>query len=720
MEQELADLRSNITALMQEYREVARDPEGRLRPGPRALEIKETIQILSGELRFFEQTISLLEPTTQVIARSTRLPSNLPKFKRPNSDSHSSVHEFMAAFERLLRADSYPVSKYVFALAASCEPEEAEWVDANLSASDSWDQAKNLFLRHFINDDMEALYSFELETIHRTPSETINVFSDRYLQAMRLASEDSSAPHLRVTHFLTRLPENVRKDLNLVKLTSPINVSSVAAIVRTLVALYPPMNPSAKVHADMPVKWCSLHKVKGHSDAECQAQKRTISAPTTGERTIKKETDPASPWCSLHRTSSHSTNECRANSSNIRNDSQRNSLPAAPTHQPVKCHRCGQQGHYANRCPHPTATQPPVGIDQTRHSAAISSPTVSPAPTETHSVDDTTEPIHSVQDYFRLFDHRPTNHSSSIASSSHAIDYRTAFMVPITINSNLLSAYIDSGASHSSVPAQLITDSDQVRIIQPEPGSKVSLGSKGAFTRRLGSIMLPFEWDGKQFEHVFEIADPPDGIQVIIGRDLFAPLGITISGLPSPFVVGQASAYVEGEFAPDPIVPTSSANPHPVVSSSALQDTIPNNQNIDANSFCNMQEGIVRLDTGDQPPVYCRNAKRSVQTACRSITKLLGGENQNCDIHPHIVQQWMNSKVAQFKSSAPLSVMFGRELPEFTNVISPGIRESSAAATFAKTFSKNEPLYMGQLKILDHKGSPLFREYLTSRPQSPF
>ena len=47
----------------------------------------------------------------------------------------------MAAFERLLRADSYPVSKYVFALAASCEPEEAEWVDANLSASDSWDQA---------------------------------------------------------------------------------------------------------------------------------------------------------------------------------------------------------------------------------------------------------------------------------------------------------------------------------------------------------------------------------------------------------------------------------------------------------------------------------------------------------------------------------------------------------------------------------------------------
>ena len=169
-------------------------------------------------------------------------------------------------------------------------------------------------------------------------------------------------------------------------------------------------------------------------------------------------------------------------------------------------------------------------------------------------------------------------------------------MVPITINSNPLSAYIDSGASHSSVPAQLITDSDQVRIIQPEPGSKVSLGSKGAFTRRLGSIMLPFEWDGKQFEHVFEIADPPDGIQVIIGRDLFAPLGITISGLPSPFVVGQASAYVEGEFAPDPIVPTSSANPHPVVSSSALQDTIPNNQNIDANSFCNMPEAIVRLD----------------------------------------------------------------------------------------------------------------------------
>ena len=129
MEQELADLRSNITALMQEYREVARDPEGRLRPGPRALEIKETIQILSGELRFFEQTMSLLEPTTQVIARSTRLPSNLPKFKRPNSDSHSSVHEFMAAFERLLRADSYPVTLLI---------DEGDEVLTAVACGDKW------------------------------------------------------------------------------------------------------------------------------------------------------------------------------------------------------------------------------------------------------------------------------------------------------------------------------------------------------------------------------------------------------------------------------------------------------------------------------------------------------------------------------------------------------------------------------------------------------
>ena len=50
----------------------------------------------------------------------------------------------------------------------------------------------------------------------------------------------------------------------------------------------------------------------------------------------------------------------------------------------------------------------------------------------------------------------------------------------------------------------------------------------------MGSIAVPIRYGEQRLTHRFDIADTPEGISVIIGRDLMAPLGIAISGLLTP------------------------------------------------------------------------------------------------------------------------------------------------------------------------------------------
>jgi hypothetical protein len=60
-------------------------------------------------------------------------------------------------------------------------------------------------------------------------------------------------------------------------------------------------------------------------------------------------------------------------------------------------------------------------------------------------------------------------------------------------------------------------------------------------------------------------------------------------------------------------------------------------------------------------------AERFVQTACRSIKKLLEGDEAQWDLHVPVVQFAINSKVADIHGSTPFSVMFARQLNPFTD-----------------------------------------------------
>ena len=138
MDEDMSELQALIAEHMARYRQMRRSEDGRLRDSPERQALRQTIDDLSGELQFLERTRVSLNATigdNVVPTRSHRLPHNIQRFKRPSSDAHVSVHDYIAAFERKLKADSYPDTKFVSALAACCEPEEADWVEANLSTT---------------------------------------------------------------------------------------------------------------------------------------------------------------------------------------------------------------------------------------------------------------------------------------------------------------------------------------------------------------------------------------------------------------------------------------------------------------------------------------------------------------------------------------------------------------------------------------------------------
>ncbi|KAH6583064.1 hypothetical protein BASA60_001627 [Batrachochytrium salamandrivorans] len=204
---------------------------------------------------------------------------------------------------------------------------------------------------------------------------------------MRLTKADPNLKHVQVTHFLTRLSDQVRKDVNLVKATRPENVDTVSGIVQTLVTLYPPTKISAK-----PVQ-------RSWVTTQTRCPKLTNAAPVP----------------------------TRHSSALVTNQSS------------------SQNGFT-------TAYQEP----------------------EAESKDPT------VEDFYELFSKRPSNHLSQSLSEQTSIDYNSAFLVLIFFKSVQLSAYIDSKASHSSVPQTLLQQIPHRKVIPPVPNSKTSLGAKDA------------------------------------------------------------------------------------------------------------------------------------------------------------------------------------------------------------------------------------------------
>ena len=166
---------------------------------------------------------------------SSKMPANLPRFKRPTTTNPSSADDFISEFERRCRADSYPVEKWPEALAACCETAEGDWVAKNLVGKGyTMEEVKERFLRHFVDDDIRHHYEQDLFRCSRHQDELLLAFCDRYLSMMKRARRKPDRVDECTTEFLMLLPRHAINWLNSVKAANPEKVNTVRKMVQAL------------------------------------------------------------------------------------------------------------------------------------------------------------------------------------------------------------------------------------------------------------------------------------------------------------------------------------------------------------------------------------------------------------------------------------------------------------------------------------------------------
>lgn len=236
------DLQVATQALTETLRR--RDDTGRLLPrdneqsqnARREVEaIRDSSEALQASLDLLRLPITVnrapSQPATQGHRGTCRLPHGMPTFRRPGANRQVTVLQFLSTFERLLKANEYPMHQYVDALAASCGNDEAEWVSARLqSANMSGPDAKALFVEHFVDKNSTDLFRNQLETMSMRKGESVTFFADHYQSQMRLASLSVDSPD-QIFNFTTKLPINVRWELNKAKLHQLATQVSVNTVI---------------------------------------------------------------------------------------------------------------------------------------------------------------------------------------------------------------------------------------------------------------------------------------------------------------------------------------------------------------------------------------------------------------------------------------------------------------------------------------------------------
>ena len=255
------------------------------------------------------------------------------------------------------------------------------------------------------------------------------------------------------------------------------------------------------------------------------------------------------------------------------------------------CHRCGQKGHWAPDCP-----TKKLNVNA-KHFGLIS-------PMDRLALD------------------RTGSASKDTVDLPSALELASQYVVDMYVNGELVSVFVDSGASDSLVDPSFVDS----RGLQSLPNqTQVRLGHADSYAVSPGSTLpLPCVFGSRSVDYSFFIMPLAAGYPFVIGRDLMHRFGFRLAF--SPFLdcmaTSQELSDEELQTNPklDPNKPSSVTSRISIpgdVESSLMSNTV-------ITTRCTHPDACIPLDTGDAPPVFQRQY-RVAQTCIEKMTSIVDG-----------------------------------------------------------------------------------------------
>jgi hypothetical protein len=419
-------------------------------------------------------------------------------------------------------------------------------------------------------------------------------------------------------------------------------------------------------------------------------------------RTVGSKVEKELLHCALHGPNrTHNTNDCKE----LKKRQEQSTTPTRSSNsqfspemkkrylENVICHNCGKKGHYANACTEkPSGNKPTVRAAKRSKTVEVSNESsddddedfedvkVSPSFIPSRKIESSDESREELVEHSNLSravqgvniddpEMRPrivrTLRSKlkirAARKDPTSIQDENSIFIPVSINKNKAYALVDSGANISVISLKSVK---AMKISYEVRNGEIVLAGEGNRVTRIG-ITDPVELRvaDHRVTYRFEIMELDDDQTMIIGLDLFKPIGIYIGGLPTSFPtdiepIENPISEEDIETTPE-IIPMSPAltNDEQNRFDATIRDVLKKNSLIQPGEYCTLPEAIVHIKTPVGATVYQRQypiARNLHSTVDKSIQEWIelkviveasGSGFQNCITLAHKRDPFTGAKV---------------------------------------------------------------------------